>query len=63
MTISVRLEASIINGHKTFSLDDIGVSENEWSEMSDSEKHEAIENAVFDLPEQPYWAVVSFEEQ
>ena len=30
--------------------------------MSESEKHDTIEKAVFDLPEQPYWVVGSFDD-
>ena len=63
MKISVKLEVSESNGHHTFDLDDLGVTEQEWNEMSESEKHDAVEKAVFDLPEQPYWMVGSFDER
>jgi len=63
MTISVKLEVSENNGHHTFDLDDLDVTEQEWNEMSESEKHDIIERAVFDLPEQPYWMVGSFTEK
>lgn len=63
MKISVKLEVSEINGHHTFDLEDLGVTEQEWEQMSDSEKHAAVEKAVFDLPDQPYWMVDSFYER
>ena len=63
MKISVKLEVSESNGHHTFDLDDLGVTEQEWNEMSESEKNDAVEKAVFDLPEQPYWMVGSFDER
>ena len=31
--------------------------------MTESEKHDAVEKVVFDLPEQPYWMVGSFDER
>lgn len=63
MKISVKLEVSESRGHHTFDLDDLGVTKEEWEQMSDSEKHDAVEKAVFDLPEQPYWCVDSFDEK
>lgn len=63
MKISVKLEVSENTGHKTFDLDDLDITEQKWNEMSDSEKRSLIETAVFDLPEQPYWMVDSFEER
>jgi hypothetical protein len=63
MKISVKLEVSESKGHKTFDLEDLGVAEQEWNKMSEPEKHDIVEKAVFDLPEQPYWMVGSFEER
>lgn len=62
MKISVKLEASENNGYHKFDLDDLGVSEQEWNALSQQEKHSIVEKAVFDLPEQPYWMVGSFDE-
>lgn len=61
--ISVELEASQNNKHHTFDLVDLGVTKEKWEQMSDLEKHDTIEKAVFDLSEQPYWMVGSFHEQ
>lgn len=63
MKISVRLEVSQNTNHVSFDLSNFGLSESEWEELSDKEKHELIESAVFDLPEQPYWVLDSFSEQ
>jgi hypothetical protein len=63
MKISVKLEVSESNGHRSFDLEDLSVTEQEWNEMSESEKHDTIEKAVFYLPEQPYWMVESFREE
>jgi len=63
MKISVKLEVSECSGHRSFDLEDLSVTEQEWNEMSESEKHDTIEKTVFDLPEQPYWMVESFREE
>lgn len=63
MKILVKLEVSESNGHHTFDLDDLGLTKEEWKQMSDSEKHDVVEKAVFDLPEQPYWMVDTFDER
>lgn len=63
MKISVKLDVSESKGHHTFDLEDLGVTEQEWNEMSESKKNNIVEKAVFDLPEQPYWMVDSFNEQ
>lgn len=61
MKISVKLEVSETRGSKTFTLEDLGVTLEEWRELSDKEKANLVETAVFDLSEQPYWCVTSFE--
>jgi hypothetical protein len=61
MKISVKLVVSEETGHRTFDLDDLGVTKEEWDESDDKAKHDLIEQAVFDLPEQPYWMVDSFD--
>lgn len=62
MKISVKLGVSEETGHRTFDLDDLGVTKEEWDELDDKAKHDLVEQAVFDLPEQPYWMVDSFDE-
>lgn len=62
MKISVKLEASESNSHRTFDLDDLGITEYEWEEMSGSKKNNIIKQAVFGLLEQPYWMIASFDE-
>jgi hypothetical protein len=63
MKISVTLGASQDTSHHKFSLDDLGVTEQEWNEMSESEKKDLIQNAVNDLHDQPYWITDSFSEE
>lgn len=62
MKISVTLGSSQNTGHATFTLDDINVSQQEWEEMDAAQKKEAVEQAVNNLPEHPYWMVDSFTE-
>ena len=63
MKISVKLEVSESKSYCTFSLDDLNLTQSEWDEMSEQGRHEAVEKAVFSLPEQPYWMVESFTEK
>jgi len=63
MKIEVNVGVSQNSNHYTFDLDDLGVSKDEWESMSEAEKHDAVEKAVFDLPEQPYWMVDKFTEK
>lgn len=63
MKISVKIEASETNGGYTFSLDDLGVTKDEWDSLSDDEKHEVVQTGVFDMQWQPYWSLVSFKER
>ena len=62
MKISATLDVSENSGHRIFDLDDLGVTEIEWEQMGDLEKRAIIEQAVFDLREQPYWVLESFDE-
>ena len=62
MRISVKLDVSQNKGNHTFDLEDFDVTEKEWEELDDVQRREIIENAVFELPEQPYWMVDTFEE-
>ena len=63
MKISVKLKVSESNGHHTFDLDDLGVTKEEWEQMSDAEKHYTVEKAVFYLNKQPRWMVDTFDER
>ena len=62
MKISVNLEPSEENGHQTFDLEDLELTEQQWNNLSDEERKDAIQNAVNNLHEHPYWVAVSFEE-
>jgi len=63
MKISVTLGASQDTGHQNFDLEDFGVTEQEWNEMSESKKKDLIQSAVNDLHDQPYWIADSFSEE
>lgn len=62
MEISVKLGSSQESENYTFSLDDLGLDKLEWDLLNDEEKKDVIQEAVFDLPSQPYWMVCSFNE-
>ncbi len=61
MKIYVKLEASETTSHARFDLEDLNVTEKEWNDMPFEEKQELVKNAVYDLPDQPYWSLESFE--
>jgi len=63
MKISVKLETSQNTDNHTFSLADLGIEQLEWDLLSSEEKKDIIQEAVFDLPSQPYWMVDSFNER
>lgn len=60
MKIKVKYEVSEQNRYDTFDVEDLGVTELEWKEMSDDKKRELLMDA---LVEQPYWAVDRFSEE
>ena len=63
MKISVKLGSSQESDNHTFSLEDLCIDQLEWDLLNDEEKNDIIQEAVFDLPSQPYWMVDSFEER
>ncbi len=63
MKVSVKLEASQNSSSHTFNLNELDVTQEDWEQMSDKEKHDTIEKAVFGLPEQPFWMVDSYTER
>ena len=63
MKISVKLEVSVNQKHHKLDLDDLNLTQSEWDKMSEFEKFKAVESAVFDLHEQPYWTLSSFTEE
>lgn len=60
--IKAKLETSETAKSFTFNFHDLDVTKEEWEAMSDTEKHNVIQNAVFELNEQPYWVLDTFEE-
>lgn len=63
MKISARLVVNTTTEYKTFTLDDLNVTQEEWEALTDEEKEQKVRDAVFDLPEQPYWCIERFEEK
>jgi hypothetical protein len=57
MKIEVQMAVSTSTETQTFTLEDLGITKLEWELLSEEEQHDIIENAVFDLPGQPYWMV------
>lgn len=63
MKIKARVEVSETRGYRTFDVkNDFGLTNEEWDKLPDNEKSKIIDDAVFALPDQPYWLVDSFEE-
>lgn len=63
MKISVKLEVSQLRSHATFDLEDLNLTKEEWDQLSYEAKQEAVKEAIYDLPDQPYWCLDSFKEQ
>lgn len=61
--ITVQLGVSQNTDSHTFSLDELGTTQQEWDLLTEGEKNDMITKSVFDLPSQPFWMVDSFEEQ
>jgi len=62
MKITVQLIVSEDYDTHSFELSDLGVTEQEWAEMSEQKKEALLNNAVCELPSQPYWMVDKFRE-
>ena len=60
MKIKVKMSVSESTQSDSFTLDELGFMKEEWENLSDIEKIDAIQKAVDDLPEHPYWVVDSF---
>lgn len=63
MKIIVKMEASQNSSSTTFDLQDLGFSEEEWSVLNKEEKMEAIKEVIYDLHDQPFWMLDSFQER
>lgn len=63
MKISVHVGVSQVSNHYTFTLEELGLTQQEWENLSDYEKGALVEERVNDLPEQPYWVVNSYHEK
>lgn len=62
MKISVKLGVSQNTENHTFTLDELGITKLEWDLLNEQGKTDIIQESTFDLPNQPYWMIDSFEE-
>lgn len=63
MKILLTLGASETTTVKSLTTDDIGITDEEWLLMDNSQKEEALKAYVFDLHDQPYWVLDNFDEK
>ena len=63
MKIEVSLGVSSNSNFVNISLEDLNLTKEEWDELSQEAKDEAIQNYVFDMNDQPYWMVDKYEER
>jgi DNA-directed RNA polymerase specialized sigma subunit len=55
MKIKAKWVVSCQEGFATFDLSDVNCeTEQEWNELSESEKEERLQQAIDELPERPY---------
>lgn len=60
--MKITVKANVSQESKTFEydLEDIGITPEEWENMSAEEKNDTIQAALDTEPEQPYWVVDEF---
>jgi len=61
MKIKIKLEVSDDKRTEYVTIDDLGLTNEEWGNLSEEEKFSCIQGYC-DSIEQPYWAVDTFEE-
>jgi len=62
MKISVKLTASVTAASRSFTIEQLDIQEDEWNQLNDEERQEKIKQAVYDLPDQPFWELDSWVE-
>ena len=62
MKIKTNLTASMFSSVRTFDLDDLDITEEDWNILSYNDKRTIIKTMIEELPEQPYWTLEKFEE-
>ncbi len=60
--IRLKLEASEDYRYLSVAIDSLGFTEEEWDDLSDADKEAELQKYANELPEQPYWYVVNFED-
>lgn len=61
--IKLELDVSQTSTVITITLSDMGYTFDEWQELTEEQKKEAIEQEAFNHPEQPYWCLDKYSEQ
>ncbi len=61
MKIRVSLDVSEFQHRRTFTLEDLGVTQKEWDETDESGRQELIEKAVDEDVNPPYWVINTFD--
>lgn len=62
MNIHVTMSVSDRSNEETFDLEDLNVgSEEEWNELTNEEKEQKIQEAIDNLPHQPFWILDSYQ--
>ena len=60
MKIIAELEASQDISTTTFTLEEIGMTKEGWDKLTDEQKHDVVQETIYELPEQPYWVLSTF---
>lgn len=63
MRIHARMSANQTYDTQYFELEELGFTEEQWLAMSATEQENAVKEAIYNLPEQPYWMLDTFETQ
>lgn len=62
MRVAIKLSITVSEGYRTFALEDLGITEDEWGWMDEEQKYEFLLQFVYQMPEQPDWMIDEFEE-
>lgn len=63
MEIRVKWDVNVLEGERIFSLSDLNIySKDVWESLSEPEQKIILQQAIDDLPEQPYMIISDFRE-
>lgn len=63
MKITAKISVQASRTSFSFSLEDLGVTAEQWEKMEQKERDELVQKAVDNEPDQPYYIVESYEEK